>query len=324
MSDMGRFGLLALLVFAIITPARGQASLRTALDFDGDGTADYQVWSGNGDSAWTIRTKNNLFFAHPFGQCCDNFEFAAPGDFDGDGKGDIARWSANDGTWSWIESSTGALRTQVFGDPNADTPVARDYDGDGKTDLALYREDFDTTGEPLTWIILRSSDGVQTSTDWGVDTDRVAPGDYDGDGLFDLAYSRVESGNTVFHVLNSGGGTQDLTLTGTDINDLNNPGDYDGDGKTDAALTRVLPGGGLTWIIRRSSDGAEVNFDLGVATTDFTVQNDYNGDGRTDVATFRFTESRFYILDTVNSSTNIVPWGPGGPANFPVAAYDTH
>src|SRR5688572_1828376 len=58
MSCVGRFSLLALVVFSLTFPASAQVGLRNGLDFDGDGRADYCIW-GILDSTGSIRTEND-------------------------------------------------------------------------------------------------------------------------------------------------------------------------------------------------------------------------------------------------------------------------
>jgi hypothetical protein len=317
-SYAGRFGSLALIVLTSIVPAFAQRSLTTALDFDGNGVADYYTWRGTlilGDQeTWSIHTNSDINFIHPFGE--QEFETETPGDFDGDGKGDIATFRDVTSTWTRIESSTGAVVTQVFGQPG-DSPVQRDYDGDGKTDLAVIR----FSGGALTWHVLRSSDGAAITLGGAcgfTDTDFEAPGDYDGDGLFDAAVQRPElNGTSTFIICFSAGGTQSISW-GTD-SDLNNIADYDGDGKSDIAVTREGPGGELVWDIRRSSDASQLLINFGIAAEDSTVQNDYDGDGRAEVAVYRQSEARFHIRDTVTSNVSLVPWGL--PGDYPLTNF---
>jgi hypothetical protein len=314
----GRFGSLALIVLTFIVPVFAQRSLTTALDFDGNGVADYYTWRGTvalGDQeAWSVHTNNDINFIHPFGE--QVVEFEAPGDYDGDSKGDIATFNDLTSTWRRIESSTGAVVTQVFGLPG-DLPVQRDYDGDGKTDLAVIR----FSGGALTWHVLRSSDGITTTLGGAcgfTDTDFEAPGDYDGDGLFDAAVQRPQlNGTSTFIICFSAGGTQSIPW-GTD-SDLNNIADYDGDGKSDIAVTREGPGGEIVWDIRRSSNGSQMLINWGIFTEDSTVQNDYDGDGRAEVAVYRGSEARFFIKDTVNSNVSFVPWGL--PGDYPLTNF---
>jgi len=70
------------------------------------------------------------------------------------------------------------------------TPPVTDFDGDGKADFAVWRKD---TG---VWFILRSSDGVMATQQWGLGSlgDVAVPADYDGDGKTDFAVWRPSSG----------------------------------------------------------------------------------------------------------------------------------
>ena len=313
-SYAGRFGFLALVIAGLVFPVSAQVSLRNALDFDGDGSADHFLWRP-GANTWLIRSSGGPSFFHQFGDESSMDE--APGDYDGDGKGDIATFDDSTATWSRIESSTGAVVTQVFGQPN-DFPVQRDYDGDGKTDLAVVRP----VGGDLIWEVLRSSNGVPTTLGGACgfqDTDFEAPGDYDGDGLFDAAVQRLNPGpqTSTFIICCSSGGTQSIPW-GTDL-DFNNIADYDGDGKSDIAVTTAGVGGALVWNIRRSSDSTQMSIPWGLITEDDPVQNDYNGDGRAEIAVYRRDEARFYVLDPINGGVNLVPWGR--PDDYPLANY---
>jgi len=85
--------------------------------------------------------------------------------------------------------------------------------------------------------------GSYTALQWGLETDRALPGDYDGDGKTDIAVWRPGTGT--WYILPSGAspGTYISTPWGLE-SDTPAPADYDGDGKTDIAVYR--PGTG-TW-----------------------------------------------------------------------------
>lgn len=122
--------------------AFSQASLRKALDFDGDGKVDFTV----------VRPSNNTWYISKTGggETYQNFglaneDFVEPGDFDGDGKADISVWRDTTGVWYRFNSGDGTFTAVQFG-ISGDEPVARDYDGDNKADLAVVRR---TNGDDL-------------------------------------------------------------------------------------------------------------------------------------------------------------------------------
>ncbi len=159
-----------------------------------------------------------------------------------------------------------------------------------------------------------------------VQTDFTAPGDYDGDGKFDLAVQRpgaTATSQALFYILRSSDNGVNVIPWGFS-NDLVVPGDYDGDNKTDIAVVRegALPTDNLVWYILRSSDGGLIAQSFGLTSSDLNVQNDYDGDGKTDIAVWRDTEGRFYWLPSSGMGPTAVQWG--SPSDFPVASYDTH
>ena len=170
----------------------------------------------------------------------------------------------------------------------------------------------------MTWFIRNSSNGGFTGTQFGAATDVVAPGDYDGDGRFDLAVYRG-TGNqpATFFVQRSSGGfiSQQFGIG----NDLVVPGDYDGDGRTDFAVVRT--GTAYQWFILRSSSNT-VQFDQLGADPFLPVQNDYDGDGRTDVAVYNPLNSFFFIRRSTDNGLTQVQFGQSG--DYPIANFDTH
>lgn len=191
---VARLTLLGALLAITVT---AQPSLRTALDFDGDGKADRSVFRST-DSHWHIKTQSSELH-RPFGT--PPLDTITPGDYDGDGKGDIAVWRESEGRFHYFQSSTNTAGSRQMGQAG-DEPVARDYDGDGKTDCAVVRR----TGGSLYWYIWESSTNSQIGFQYGISTDFPAPGDYDGDGRFDRAVQRVSGGNLYFYVFQSTAG----------------------------------------------------------------------------------------------------------------------
>ena len=157
-------------------------------------------------------------------------------------------------------------------------------------------------------------------------TDLVAPGDYDGDGKYDMAIQRpgaTANSQSVFWILRSsdlGASTVAWGLT----NDLVVPGDYDGDGKTDIAVVRegATPTTNLTWYILRSSDANFEAFVFGDTGTDITAQNDYDGDGKCDAAIWRDPTGDFWIRRSSDGVWSATHWGQA--SDLPVAVFDMH
>jgi hypothetical protein len=104
-------------------------------------------------------------------------------------------------------------------------------------------------------------------------------GDYDGDGITDLAIYRPGASSTWLIQQSSGGTT--TTLWGV-RDDIPVPGDYDGDGKTDIAVFRCST---HEWWIKKSTGGKLVV--IWGNCGDIPVPADYDGDGITDIAVFQ-------------------------------------
>jgi hypothetical protein len=152
-----------------------------------------------------------------------------------------------------------------------------DFDNDGKSDDAVTR---DVSGN-LTWYLLRSTSGF-TGVSWGTSASDIAvPGDYDGDGKWDVAVFR----NGTFHILQSSNSAYVAVAFGAAGDDPRISQDFDGDGKTDPAVTRNV-GGVLTFYVLRSTAGA-YGASFGTAATDVGVRGDFDGDHKADVALYR-------------------------------------
>jgi hypothetical protein len=309
---------------AVASPA--QNSLRTAVNYDTDSKADVGVFRPSNNAWYLNKSDNSGAIIQQFGTATT--DFPVPGDYDGDGKGDIAIWRDETGGWWFVRSSNGTVGAIAFGQ-TGDEPVARRYDNDAITDLAIVRR----TGGSMIWYILSSASGNTSfsAAPWGIATttvtDYVAPGDYDGDGRFDLAIQRpgaTPTSQAIFWINKSSGGV-DAVPWGFS-NDIVVPGDYDGDGKTDVAVVRegATPSSNLIWYVRKSSDGNLIAIAFGITASDLTVQNDYDGDGKCDPAIWRDTNGTFFYA---NSSANYATLGAqqwGAPGDIPVAGYDTH
>jgi hypothetical protein len=136
-------------------------------------------------------------------------------------------------------------------------------------------------------------------------------GDFDGDGMNDLAVFRPSDGNWYFQ---NSSDNQLRTLALGSAGDKLVSGDYDGDGIVDAAVFKNVNGLGV-WQVRRSSDDAVTNEQWGLGS-DVPVAADFDGDGRIDLAVFR--DGIWYIRRSSDNSFMAVQWGQVG--DIPVAA----
>jgi len=328
---------------------RGQLGVKRPVDFDGDGRNDYSVLRWTGAAApqpmafWNQNSTGGTQISPTWGDA--SRDFPVPGDYDGDGKDDFALFRAGAATGDqsefWILTSNNftvlyyawGRKGSTTGNNPSDTPIARDFDGDGKTDVAVARRGAQT-GDPLTWYIRNSSTNTARVENWGITGadantfyDAPIPGDYDGDGKFDLAIYRFGTApDNSFIVKKSSDGGSIYQLFGNFTTDYILPGDYDGDGKYDFAVARTgaTSTSPMVWWILNSSNGTTRTQTFGI-TSDLPAQGDYDGDARTDLAIYRpgaaaGNASNFWVLRSFDNTAQVTQWGIN--PNFAVNTFD--
>jgi hypothetical protein len=183
-------------------------------DYDGDGKTDIAVFRRTTGFWYILQSSNNQLQAEGFGQANDT---GMVGDFDKDGKADltILRGTANGIGWFTRRSSDRNTQVVLWGgapSPGGDFifPAAQvDIDGDGIQDHMVVRDPNVTnpqTGDPRTLYILRSSNNQPFALQWGLDTDTMLFGDYDGDGKTDIVARRAVSGQLIWYIYQSSNG----------------------------------------------------------------------------------------------------------------------
>ena len=250
----------------------------------------------------------------------NNTSARTPFDFDGDGRADISVFRPSNGFWYQLKSQNNAFNAFQFGQAG-DKPAPADYDGDGKTDIAVFRDVVPGAGNQAYFYITYSSNNSFRDIPFGTAGDVPMSGDWDGDGIADLAVYRSAStvgGQSYFIYRASSIPNAGFTIIpwGT-FGDKPVTGDFDGDGKLDAAVFRPS---NATWYVVRSSNGQAIVQQLGVAT-DIPAPADYDGDGTTNFAVFR--PSTGYWYTSTNPQTNYGGVQFGAAGDVPVAAdYD--
>lgn len=316
---------------------RGQLGVSRPVDNDGDGRTDFSVLRfpnipppGVAQiTYWNFNTSGGLNTV-PLGDA--NTDFPTPGDYDGDGLTDLALYrsapSAGElGKFYVLRSSDLTYQVTGYGVPG-DRAVCRDYDGDGITDLAIYRRGPTATSQAFWWIKPSTGGGEDIVVPFGqtgngtTTFDTPVPGDYDGDGKFDIAVYRfgLAPANN-FIILRSSDGAVEFRPWGNFNTDWIVPGDYDGDGKYDLAAARTGATGNspMVWWILQSSNGQTRIQQWGLSS-DRPAQGDYDGDAQTDIAIYRPTGSTYWIHNSLDSSTSVFQWGLTG--DFSVNTFD--
>ena len=296
------------------------------VDFNGDGKTDFAV-------ARNIAGQFRWFWLLNGGGGNSEMDWGLIGDtlvmedFDGDGKDDVTVWrqAAGIGSAFYIfQSMTSTVKVSQFGLIGDDATVVGDYDGDGKADEAVYRPGA-VAGSQSTWFYrgsFNNPSGAITYVPWGVNGDKVGPGDYDGDGKNDFVIRRDVAGAGQWWMRQSSGAT--VVQTFGLSNDRIVPGDYDGDGKTDLTALRGEIGP-LNWYIQPSSAPGTFQQTAWGTSSDFPVQGDYDGDGKTDLAVWIGTNPNPGQFLARNSSTGgytQILWGQ--PNDVPIAFFNRH
>jgi hypothetical protein len=244
-----------------ITVGAFPQAVRTG-DFNKDGLVDMAVANandntvsillGNGDGTFAPATNSPVAVGgFPF--------FLAVADFNNDGSQDLAVGNQADSKVSILLGNGDGTFTQAAGSPvpgfnyNPGELVAADFNGDGRVDLAATNF---TAVAPSTvgsvTVILGNGDGTFAAAPGspiavGVDPFAMAAGDFNEDGITDLAvvnYGLISNAPTQTLTLLLGNGDGSFTSAGTPTQLGDSPNelavaDFNGDGTPDLAICNI-------------------------------------------------------------------------------------
>ncbi len=264
-------------------------------DYDGDGKEDIATWRPS-DGVWYLSLDKKLVVKQ-FGLAGD---IPSPIDFDGDGTADFVVFRPGSSQWfvmtqagAFQQSTLGRVGSRVANHSRAtliDRVVARDFNGDRFSDLAVARIGDGGVAQFLFGSTSFIPHARPTDT-FGRSGDIFVPGDYDGDGVTDIAVVRAVSGNAVWAIRLSSRlsvTTEPLIVTYGIVGDQLIPADYNGDGKTNLAVIRNIPEGFKLWL-PASSGGDAIEPVLWGLSDDLARTADVDGDGRSDFIVVRRT-----------------------------------
>jgi hypothetical protein len=276
-------------------------------DFNGDGDMDIatangidgtvSVLLGRGDGAF--RPAATYQAGHPL----EAPTTLAAVQFDGDGKPGLAVASPT-GTFVLANKGDGTLRAALGYDPAALQVVTADFNGDGMGDLALVAAASNEGASVSSFtVLLGKGHGVfPTSTAYSVlgSPGAAAVGDFNGDGIPDLAVASQATGALAILLGTGNGGFANWQTENVYL--LSQPtavavGDVNGDGKLD--LVVVDSDGGKLQVLLGNGDGTFTvgpKFSPGGPNPYAIVLADFNGDGILDIAVARTAPEALDIL----------------------------
>jgi hypothetical protein len=297
------------------------------LSYDGYSTSYLTILLNNGDGSFSAKPTVVAFQQGSVGGDVVPGTMAAA-DFNGDGKLDLAvvgDYVSSGGVIIFLGNGDGTFNAGPISLPNQDFGLVAvgDFNGDGIPDLvATHYFDF---GTPPT-IFHGKGDGTFTTNPASFTLDyfptSIVVGDYNGDGILDLAFSDL---NGVEIALGNGDGTFNETPASPIAvpNELYSlqAGDYNHDGKPDLAgldnyddrIVLLLGGGDGTFVVTATTPVVSTSL-VGPFQI---VAADFNGDGVPDLAMLTKNVNTASILlteptETATATVNgIAPIGAG-------------
>ena len=259
------------------------------------------------------------------GNTCRQSSPGSRNDINGDGFGDFALvagpgWTTIPvGFYSGPTAAVTTVNDFVSNFPGwaaIGKTVMGDFNGDGLADLAVTGVS-GWTSLPVAFstgidgLFNVTNQSILNFAEWAAAANVLLPaaGDFDGDGLADIAlagatgwttlpvaYSKGDGSFTVTNVGNSSSTTFDSLIQNSRLRPTLLTGDFDGDGRTDLALVGGTNSSGAAWTtipiaFATATRGAfnlvqktVANFPTWATQHAYAVAGDFDGDGRSDIA----------------------------------------
>src|SRR5215831_8915408 len=275
---------------ARLDSAAGQGPFSVAAgDFNGDGILDLAVAESIVDGTVLVLLGNGdgTFQAAQSFPAGGSLHSVGVGDFNGDGAIDLVATNYDANTISvLLGNGDGSFQApQSFGAGGHPYSVAEgDFNGDGILDLAVANQIF---FDGTVSVLLGNGDGsfqAAQSFSAGSNPVSVAVGDFNGDGILDLAVANaILIDDTVSVLLGKGDGSfeaaQSFGAGGSPVSVA--VGDFNGDGILDLAVANNIYINGTVSVLLGKGDGSfQAAQSFGVGSSAFSVVvGDFNGDG---------------------------------------------
>jgi uncharacterized protein (TIGR03437 family) len=289
------------------TYATGSAPVGIAIaDFNGDGIPDLAVANSGSGNVSILLGGTGGTFSQAINYTLGGSPFAVvAGDFNGDGIADLV--VAGFGLLSvMIGNGDGTFQAPLNYSGSAShfrSIATADFNGDGIPDLVLtnlYGATTSVSGTSVSVLIGNGDGTFQASVNYATGTQpiSVAVGDFNGDGIPDLAVANFSS-NSVSVLLGKGNGTFQAAVNRAvgSVPYSVAVGDFNGDGKQDLVIANNT--GGVVSVLQGNGDGtfaAAINYTTGVPALVAATVGDFNGDGVSDLAVASGSNGGFVLL----------------------------
>lgn len=251
-------------------------------EFRSVGTADHLTWELAYSGADLIANKRCPRGVLPF-------------DFDRDANSDQVVYRRSTSRF-YVNRSNLGIQEFVTGGSTS-TPIKGDFDGDGVADFAVITP----ANGYLDWRIFYSSGGSRYQPTWGLVTDRIAVGDFNGDRKDDIAVFR----NGDWWIVYDNGNVEGVSWGRS--GDIPVASDYDGDNVTDFGIYRPST---KTWYLKYRNAGTR-SVQWG-NVGDIPIAEDFLSDGFSSIGLWRPSNGTWYIRSLRNNDSLTVQWGLPG------------